>query len=465
MTLREKAISLLGTWSRPPDFPAKAALVLTALFVIAAVLCRGRTLLFGFQHEDHDAARTERRRFLAVLGIAAGLLSIAYVAVYLRGGPRIIDATTYFLQGRALSHGDLSWTPPEGPSASFRGRFLLHREAGPDVPSLGGIFPPGYPLLLSFGFMLGAPMIVGPLLALGLVAATYHLARALAEEALPDLAEPIARSAALLSLFCAALRYHTADTMSHGAAALGVTIALACAVRARQVRAKPIDPQIDPSPLARGRAEALLAGLATGWVLATRPISALPIALVTFGLLARAGTAQRGRRSRLVVLALAGALPGLLLLLVSQRAVAGSWLESTQRMYYAISDGPTGCFRWGFGRGTGCLFEHGEFVEARLPHGYGFVEAALTTLRRLREHLLDVANLEPLALLVLLPALLRRRHTASGAILAATALVGLQVLAYVPFYFDGDYPGGGARFFADVLPVEHALVMIGVGSL
>jgi hypothetical protein len=46
-----------------------------------------------------------------------------------------------------------------------------------------------------------------------------------------------------------------------------------------------------------------------------------------------------------------------------------------------------------------------------------------------------------------------------------TALVFLQMLAYLPFYFDGDYPGGGARFFSDVLPLEHALVMIGVAAL
>jgi len=31
------------------------------------------------------------------------------------------------------------------------------------------------------------------------------------------------------------------------------------------------------------------------------------------------------------------------------------------------------------------------------------------------------------------------------------------MLAYVPFYFDGSYPGGGARLFADVLPLEHVL--------
>jgi hypothetical protein len=471
VTLREKAIALLGTWSRPPDLPAKIALALAALLALAAIFGRGGGLLLGFEQANPDARQTERRRFLAFFGFAAGLLSIAYIATYLRGGPRIVDATTYFLQGRALSHGDLSWTPPEGPSASFRGRFLIHRELGPDGASMGGIFPPGYPLMLSFGFMLGAPMLVGPLLALGLVVATYHLARAIAEDAMPDLAEPVARGAALLSLLCAALRYHTADTMSHGASALGVTIALASAVRARQARlrshrvtssAQP--PSAERSPFDGGRGEALLAGLATGYVVATRPVSALPIAMVVAWLLARTAGAG-GRRSRLAVLALLGVLPGLFLLLLAQRAVTGSWLESTQRMYYAISDGPPGCFRWGFGKGTGCVFEHKDFVDARLKQGYGIVEAAGTTLRRLHVHLLDVANLEPLALLVLVPALLRRRHLMHGTVAAAVALVGLQILAYVPFYFDGDYPGGGARFFADVLPVEHALVMLGIASL
>jgi len=469
VTSREKAIALLGTWSSPPDLPAKVALALAGCFVVLAMFGRGRSLLFGLFEGDHpEVQRMERRRFLAVLGLIAGLVSIAYIAIYLRGGPRIIDATTYFLQGRALSHGDLSWTPLD-PSASFRGRFLFYRDGGLGGASLGGIFPPGYPLLLAFGFMLGAPMIVGPLLALGLVVATYHLARTLAEDTLPELAEPIGRAAAFLSLLCAALGYHTADTMSHGAAALGITLALTCAVRARRAQQTRMRlgslERAAASEQSEGRGEALLAGLAVGYVVATRPASALPIALVVGWLLAPV-VLPTGRRSRLLVLVLAGALPGLFLLILSQRAVTGSWLESTQRMYYASSDGPPGCFRWGFGKGTGCVFEHGDFVDARLKDGYGIVAAAGTTLRRLHAHLLDVANLEPLALLVLVPALLRRTgRAARSAILPATALVGLQILSYAPFYFDGDYPGGGARFFADVLPVEHALVMIAVAAL
>ncbi len=448
---KAKLALLLGTWSRPPDLPAKIALGFAAFFLLIAILGRGRSLL-GMLYEGDDAhadgGKTDRRRFLAIVSLAAGLVSIAYIATYLRGGPRIIDATTYFLQGRALSRGHFAWEPLE-PTASFRGRFLDYAAAsGGEGPTLGGIFPPGYPLLLSFGFMLGSPMLIGPLLAAALVFATYKLGRTVAEHSprTSPFAEPIGRAAALLSLVCGALRYHTSDTMSHGASALGVTIALTCALRS--VRAPPIQKPAEESPLAGGRADALLAGVAVGAVFATRPASALPLALVVGWLLRRR-----------LALPLLGLVPGVLLLLVSQKAVTGSWLMSTQRMYYASSDGPPGCFRWGFGKDTGCIFEHGEFVHARLEHGYGPIEALGTTARRLRKHLMDVANLEPLALLVLGPLALRRRL--GGATQAATALLAivlLQVLSYAPFYFDGDYPGGGARFFADVLPVEHVLV-------
>ena len=68
-----------------------------------------------------------------------------------------------------------------------------------------------------------------------------------------------------MSVVSAALRYHTADTMSHGATALGITVALDLALRGR----------------------ALVAGLAIGLVAATRPVSAVAIALVGLVILKR----------------------------------------------------------------------------------------------------------------------------------------------------------------------------------
>ena len=378
-----------------------------------------------------------RRRVLVVLAFVAAFLSLGYVAAYLRAGPRIIDATSYFLEGRVLSHGHLAWSVPS-PSASFRGRFLLFHE--PD--KLAVIFPPGFPLLLAAGFLVGAPLVVGPLLAGALVVATYWLARELAHDRPDAERQAIATLAAALSIVCVALRYHTADTMAHAASALGITVALTAAFVGTRTTTR--------SPW-------LVAGLAAGWVVCTRPMSSLAVLGVVLVL------AVRQRRLRAFLL---GTAPGAIFLALASRAQTGGWLASAQAAYYAVSDGPPGCFRYGFGQGVGCQGEHKDFVLARLAHGYGLIEAVLTTLRRLRVHLLDVANLEPLAFLVLFP--LRRARGVtfdpSRAVVAFAVVVG-QVLAYAPFYFDGSYPGGGARFFADILPVEHALLALGVASL
>ena len=108
----------------------------------------------------------------------------------------------------------------------------------------------------------------------------------------------------------------------------------------------------------------------------------------------------RAAAPRLVPALLIGALPGALLFLAHQHAATGAFGASSQRLYYALGDGPPGCFRYGFGAGVGCVGEHGDFVRARLAGGYGLLAAAGTTLRRLKAHLVDPANLEPLALLV-----------------------------------------------------------------
>ena len=446
MTLGQQLRELAGTWGRPPDDAAKLAVGLAAVAMLLVMTGRGRGILGLGEHP------LPRKLFLWIAAFSAALLSVVYIATYLRGGPRIVDATTYFLQGRALSHGDLSW-PVADPSGSFRGRFLLYREgAGGTDPMMAGIFPPGYPLLLAIAFRIGAPMVVGPAIAAALVIATYRLARTLAEDVFarqpesPAFVESIARTAALVSVASAALRYHTADTMAHAATALGIAIALEAALKRR----------------------AIVAGLAVGAVIATRPVSAVAIGVVVVWILTRAGTGTgTGTRTRGAVLrVLVGTLPGVALLLLAQHAATGHWFTSSQKMYYALSDGPPGCFRWGFGAGTGCVYEHGDFVEARLPNGYGLLAAAGTTLRRLRVHLLDVANFEPLALLVLVPLLRpRARPKRSFAVVAALVLVLGHALAYAPFYFDGNYPGGGARLFADILPVEHALVAVAVAQL
>lgn len=382
------------------------------------------TLTLGLARHRQLArfALARPRSVVAVLSLAAAFLSWGYLAHYLRGGPRIIDATSYWLQGRALAEGAFAFRIPE-PVGSFRGRFLL---PAPGPASLAVLFPPGYPALLALGFLLGAPLALGPLLAAALVAVTFGLARKLFGR------DDVALVAALLSVCCAALRYHTADTMSHGLSALLFAGALWAA-------------------LSGGRS-VLVAGLAVGWLAATRPVSGL-VALLFVALVV-----GNQRRAGLVWLAL-GAIPGVALMLLHQHAATGSWLGNAQLRYYALADGPPGCFRYGFGAGIGCEYEHGDFVRSEIGASYGLSAAIGTTGRRLWLHATDIANAWPLALVLPWVLWVGRRE---APVRLLGALVIALIVAYAPYYFDGNYPGGGARLFAEALPFEHVLIASGL---
>jgi hypothetical protein len=405
------AAAWLGTWSRPPDRPAQIALAVGGFLLLVALAPGGPRWLASALDFASLGDLTRRRRFLTVAAFVAAFLSLGYVAFYLHGGPRSPLAATYWLQGRAMSHGALSWSAPD-PSANFRARDLL--STPPD--RLSGIFPPGYSLLLAPAFLVGAPMLVGPLLAAGLVLATWLLARELASAC--DLAaveaEQIARIAAGLSILSAALRYHTAEALPQGAAAVALTAALASALRARRME----DPRLFG-----------VAGVAIGFLVAAHPLTAIPAAAV----IAAMSLGARDR-SRALSWTLGAALPGVLLLLAANRAAVGHAFASPVAAYLRA-------------------FEPHEPLTAG--------KAALATLRGLRLHLLDIANLEPLALLAVVP-LLRGTRRAPG---LAALIVGGQILLAIPLDAGTLTPGAGAPALAPVVPVEHALIALALARL
>ncbi|HEX6764986.1 MAG TPA: hypothetical protein VF103_05900, partial [Polyangiaceae bacterium] len=272
------------------------------------------------------------------------------------------------------------------------------------------------------GFVLRAPFAVGPVLAALLVVATHFTTRTVFGD------ERVARLAAVLSTLSVTLRYHTADTMSHGFSALLVALAVGAAAKRTPV-------------------SVALAGLAAGLLVATRPVTGLVGVAVSL--------VSLGRRPALLPSFALGLVPGAILLTAYQHAVTGHFLGSPQLAYYALADGPPGCFRLGFGSGIGCRFEHGDFVKEHLADGFGFAAAARVTVERLALHTIDIANFAPLALLVPWAAF---RYRNVPAVRSLALGIFLIVLAYTPFYYPGSYPGAGARFYADVLPLEHALV-------
>ncbi|MGA7121373.1 MAG: hypothetical protein WBY94_14810 [Polyangiaceae bacterium] len=404
-----------GTWSRPTDRPSQVALAIAAALLVLAAVPGGTGWLASMFEGTNVAAVARRRRFLMSAFFVAAFLSLGYIAVYLRGGPRAPEAAVYWLQGRALSHGAFTWIAPD-PTANFRAGNLLFR--APD--RLSGVFPPGYPLLLAMGFLVGAPMLVGPLVAASLVFATWLLACEIGANEGPapppggPPSEAVARLAAGFSIVSAALRYHTADAVPYGASAAAVALCLACALRARRTGAL---------RLFGG------AGLSLGFLLASRPSSALAVGIVV----AVVAMGVRGKRSaaRAIAWSSGAAIPGLLLLLAANRAATGHTLTSAEAAYPSAID-----------------------------IGAGVARLATPVISCLRDHLLDIANLEPLALLALVPLFVRpgRAVTLTTLVVAAETVVQLAIRG-------GPKPPDAGTQLVASLPLEHALMAFGVFCL
>jgi hypothetical protein len=402
---------LFGQYGLPADAFA------WVIFAFALVLAQKHVSLALFS--------LGRGRFVALSAGTGGVLSALYTAIYLHGQSRIIDATTYLLQARAFAHAGLGLPVPLV-EASGAGRFVLTGLHG-----VVGIFPPGYPLYLAPFVAAGVPWLAGVVLAGASTAMIY----AVAQRAGCD--ERATRTATWMSVASGALRYHTADTMSHGLVGLLLLAAFWLAL----------------GPL-RKRTACLL-GVLAATVALTRFASVLPISVAFYLLVRRAAETTSVARAamRSCALAALGALPLLALGALYFRLASGTW-QSTQHVYYALSDYPARCFRYGFGHDIGCRFEHADFVTTQLSGGYRGIQALKTTLRRLAFFPGDLANIGPLAVLPLL-----WLRTLSPTLRMLGVAVLLQVLAYVPFYFDGNYPGGGARMYADALPL--ALIVLG----
>ncbi len=396
------------------DEVALAALVIAVLWSFALYRRRARQFAFAPPFALQ----------VVLWSALAAALSALYVPWYLRGGPRVIDATSYFLAAKAIASGAFCFAPGL-PSAAVRGRFLVGADASECV---GVLFPPGYPLALAAAVAAHAPLVFGPLTAAAQTSVLMLLARR-------HIGEVGAGIAAALYVLCACARYHTADTMSHGWAALLLT----------------------SSCYAWGFRRAWgdgVAGACWGWLVATRPVTGL-VGLLALALLTRGDERALRPLSTRALSGSLGALPFLGLWLSYNHALTGSALYSPQTLYYALADGAPGCFRYGFGVDIGCKHEHGDFVARFMPAGYGSLEALGTTCRRLLQHLRDAGNSELGALALVLASCsqrVRREHA------WLPLVIGAQVLAYLPFYYDGNYPAGGARMFADVLPLEHLLL-------
>jgi hypothetical protein len=173
----------------------------------------------------------------------------------------------------------------------------------------------------------------------------------------------------------------------------------------------------------------VIAGAAVGAAFATTPASAFAIAVALIAL----ATTRETTRSTNLRWAATGALPGLLLVLAANHAAAGNVLASPGSVYRAAMAMPA-------------------------THT-GAKESATLALRLVREHLADIANLEPLALFLAIPLL---GSAASRATRTAVVLVAVQLVVDVTIAVRSGNALPQRAALGHVLPVEHALLGVAV---
>jgi hypothetical protein len=292
--------------------PYFAALLLgSAAVLVARVLRRGG---------DAPPARVSRLA-PAALPLAASLavatLGItAYIAdVLLQRMPHIQDDVAYYFQAQIFAMGRLWADLPPLPDF-FVHEFVLQHDG-----RWFGKYPPGWPLVLAAGVLVGLPWLVSPLLAAVTSLATYDLGSRVAGRATGLLA-------ALLLLFSPFFLFLSGTFMAH-TAGLAFTMLFA---------------------LAYTRERPLLAGLALGMSAAVRPYSALLLAL-PFGvdLLLRLRAEPRATLRLGVMMAL-GLVPPLALFVGWNWVMAGGPTANTMELWW-----PTD--KIGFGADKG-LFGH-----------------------------------------------------------------------------------------------------------
>ncbi|HMA28684.1 MAG TPA: glycosyltransferase family 39 protein, partial [Thermoanaerobaculia bacterium] len=114
--------------------------------------------------------------FAAGLAILAASLSAFLGQRVFEGAPHVADGISYAFQGKIFAAGRPWLDPPAVPDAFKAQNILLN------ATRWCGIYPPGFPLLLAAGWLLGVPSLVNPIL-LGLaVVGVFRLGKILFDE-------------------------------------------------------------------------------------------------------------------------------------------------------------------------------------------------------------------------------------------------------------------------------------------
>ena len=372
----------------------------------------------------------ERHFDIGAFALATAASLVVMLVVFDRV-PHVSDSITYYFMAKMFAAGHLSLPEQAWPEFVTYHFFI-------DDGRMYGIFPPGWPLVLAPGMLLGVPWLVTPLLSGGLALVTVWLARRL-------ISEPAARLTPVIYLFSPFFLFQGSEYMAHPLAAL--LTAGGALIMARAWQQRNLSPWLSA-----------LLGFCAGWLLMTRPLEGVigAAVLAAFGL----GTlATRRLRLRQLVPAATVSLLLLVALLGYNHHLTGSSMLFPQDLFFIKTDPSPKCHSLGFGEFIGCITEHGPDV---YEDGYNPANAWTTTHRRLASlytHFMGWPLLVLLPVLALL--LIRRRRTAVGLWLWFILWTGVYAL----FYYHGNCYGPRMLYAAfPALVMLAAMVLSHIGD-
>ncbi|SPH18088.1 hypothetical protein DEA8626_01618 [Defluviimonas aquaemixtae] len=282
----------------------------------------------------------------ALFAVGAGLALAQFSFERL---PHVEDEVAYLIQAKTFAGGALTLpAPPEAAQPGLDYYLLEISDGRWYSTSL-----PGWPALLAVGLMLGVPWLINPLLAGISVLLAYDITRRKAGRDEADFVALMMASSPWILAAAASLMPHM------------LTLTLLLAAWWLILRA--------PVGSAKSGRRLFGAGLAMGWIFATRPLDGLVVGGLT-GLWLLMGAGSGGRISRITPYA-AGAVAAGALLLVHNWHLTGSPLTLPLSAYLDRHWAP-GANAYGFGPDIG---PPGGWVWLDLWAGHSPLEALLNT--------------------------------------------------------------------------------------
>ncbi len=376
---------------------------------------------------------TRTTKVVIALAALSALAARLVNHVALAGMPHVMDEITYLFQAKLFANGELT-SPVLEPRAAFNMWFIEDRG------SRFGIFPPGWPALLSIGVRLGLASWVNPLLHGVTVFLLGRAGDRLGGARIAVLAALLYGASPQAVLLAASYMSHTLVAFAASVVAwFSITL-----LRDREVSLR----------------LSFAAGAALGVTAATRPLCAVVLAVWLSSSVVLFGRARASRPLQVLASAALGGVGPVLGLFAFNRTLTGSVLRFPQMKYFdehlAPSDLPffryrPGCNALGLGKGHGCDLTVHDAI-------HSLSNALSNTGDNLTAWLLLACG--PFLVVGVVLAIVRRTTRRDALFLA---FVPIATVALYALYWHGG-TCYGARFYQCALPAALLLVALGLES-